>query len=258
MLAIIGLGFPNGQPKTFERYFMFLSSIAKRMLQALLLSAAIQVPSFAGVIIDFESSQALVDAGSSYQQNGFKLTPSGGDALVDFSFCDPSSEFCAVGNNTSYLTALNDAKVTLVHVSRVFSLSTFDASFVPPAFLDFSGKAVRLVLSGTQAGGSIIDQSFNMVEGTLGNFNFSSYSLSDSFGLLQSLTFSACFFEAGACVRGGQFLNAAQFAIDNLAVEVPEPSVLWLTAMGLGALALARRNRNSGIRNSGSRKPNGA
>lgn len=224
---------------------MFLSSLAKRLFQALLLSAATQVPSLAGVILDFESSQALVVAGDNYQQNGFKFTPSGGDALVDASFCDPITEFCAVGNATSYLTALNDAEVTLVHVSRVFSLSTFDASFAPPAFLDFSGIAVRLVLTGTQVSGSIIDQSFDLVEGNFGNFNFSSNSLSDSFGLLKSLTFSACFFDGTSCVRGGEFLNSAQFSIDNLAVEIPEPSVLWLTALGFGALALSRRGRIS-------------
>lgn len=222
---------------------MFLSSLAKRLFQALLLSAATQVPSFAGVVIDFESSQALVVAGDNYQQNGFKFTPSGGDALVDFSFCDPQTEFCAVGNATSYLTAFNDAQVTLVHVSRVFSLSSFDASFVPLAFVDFSGKAVRLVLTGTQVGGSIFAQTFDMVEGNFGNFNFSTNSLNESFGLLTSLTFSACFVDGNACIRGGEFLNSAQFAIDNLAVEIPEPSVLWLTALGFGALALSRRRR---------------
>ena len=223
---------------------MFLSSLAKKLFQALLLSAAIQVPSFAGVIIDFESSQALVVAGDNYQQSGFKLTPSGGDALVDASFCDPIIEFCAVGNATSFLTALNDAEVTLVHVSRVFSLSSFDASFAPPSFLDFSGQAVRLVLTGNQVGGTVFSQLFDLEEDTLGNFKFSTNTLSSSFGLLTSLTFSACFDTGTSCERGGQFLNSAQFAIDNLAVEIPEPSVLWLTALGFGALALSRRSRN--------------
>ena len=220
---------------------MFLSSMAKRLFQALLLSAATQVPSFASVIIDFESSQALVAAGDNYQQNGFRLTPTGGDALVDASFCVPSIEFCAVGNTTSYLTALNDAQVTLVHVSRVFGLSSFDASFVPPPFLDFSGVKVNLVLTGMQVGGSIFSQSFALVEGLSGNFNFSTNNLSSGFGLLTSLTFSACFDTGLSCERGGNFLNSAQFAIDNLAVEVPEPSVLWLAALGFGALAISRR-----------------
>ena len=220
---------------------MFLSPIAKRLFQALLLSAASQLPSFAGVIIDFESSQALVVAGDNYQQNGFKLTPAGGDALVDASICDPITEFCAVGNATSYLTALNDAQVTLVHVSRVFGISSFDASFVPPPFLDFSGVKVRLLLTGNQVGGSVFSQSFALVEGLLGNFEFSTNNLSSSFGLLTSLTFSACFDTGLSCERGGNFLNSAQFAIDNLAVEIPEPSVLWLAALGFGALALSRR-----------------
>jgi hypothetical protein len=222
---------------------MFLSSLAKRLFQALLVSAATQVPSFAGAIIDFESSAALVNAGDNYQQSGFKFTPSGGDALVDASFCSPTTEFCAVGNNTSYLSALNDAEVTLVHVSRVFSVSSFDGSYVPTPFLDPSGLAVRLVLTGTQVGGTVFAQTFNLVEGLQGNFNFSINNLSSDFGLLTSLTFSACFDTGTSCERGGQFLNSAQFAIDNLAVDIPEPSVLWLTALGFGALALSRRNR---------------
>ena len=222
---------------------MFLSSMAKRLFQALLLSAATQAPSFAGVIIDFESLPALIVAGDNYQQNGFKLTPTGGDALVDASFCDPSIDFCAVGNTTSYLTALNDAEVTLVHVANLFGISSFDASFVPPSLLDFSGVKVNLVLTGTQAGGSIFSQSFAMVEGLFGNFEFSTTNLSKDFSLLTSLTFSACFDTGLSCERGGSFLNSAQFAIDNLALEIPEPSVLWLTALGFGALALSRRRQ---------------
>ena len=188
-----------------------------------------------------------------------KFTPAGGDALVDASFCDPVTEFCAVGNATSYLTALNDAEVTLVHVSRVFSLSTFDASFAPPAFLDFSGVHVHLSLVGTKVDGSTVGGLVDLVEGANGNFNFSTSNLAnlfgDTFSLLTSLTFSACF-ETGLnqCERGGEFLNSAQFAIDNLALEIPEPSVLWLTAFGFGALALSRRRRNR----SGNRSGNAA
>lgn len=214
-------------------------SWARHLIGAAVLAAT--VPVVAAPMIDFEPEQRFVFAGDSYAQAGFLVTPSGGgDALVDFSTCDPASEYCAVGNATSYLTALNDAQLTITSANGdFFNLGSFDASFFPSPWLDFTGSMFRLLLAGTTSGGGAVMQTVDLLEdGISGNFLFNSYSVDSSFAQLSSVSFSVCLWNGTVCATPAQ--NDAQFAIDNIAF-VPEPSAAWLVALGLAGLAFARR-----------------
>ena len=195
--------------------------------------------------IDFEGAFAAVGPGQpdpSYSEQGYRFTPSGGDAFIGPSFCFPG-DFCEIGNGTDYLTAFNDADVTLAREDgSSFRLLSFKASFVPSPQLDYSGLDIRLLLSGVLAGGGTATQTVDLQGDGNGNFLFGSYAVDSSLYGAQSLTFGACFFDGLACLRGnGLALNDAQFAIDDLALSVPEPSALWLAGLALGGLVLTRR-----------------
>lgn len=233
---------------------MFNPSWARCLTSAALLATAI--PTFAAAtVVDFESAPALTVIGpgqseTSYTESGVTFTPTGSDALIDLSFCALGADSCIRNNNTTYLTALNGAKVTIT-TQRWFNLNSFDASFFPlpaPAGL-FSGSPMGLNVVGTLVDGSTLEGNVPLFEDATnpGDFIFSSY-----FGagapMLRSVTLSACVFFGADCVREGvdfdnanYLFNDLQFAIDNLSLTIPEPSALWLVALSLGGLAFTRR-----------------
>jgi hypothetical protein len=196
--------------------------------------------------VDFEAAPPLTvfgpgQADSSYSEAGFRFTPSGNDAQVDLSFCS-APDFCAVGNDTQYLTAFNDASVTITAESGgAFSLGSFEASFVPSPALDYSSLSILLTLSGALSGGGTASQTFALLGTGAGDYLFSGYSVDEALRNTTALTISACFFDGSSCVHSsGLSTNDAQFALDNLAF-VPEPSALWLAGLALAGLALTRR-----------------
>lgn len=227
---------------------MFNKSWARHLIGAAVL-VAIAAPVVAAPMIDFESpSPWLYSFDGTYTQAGFLVTPTGGggtpDAIVDISFCNPFLEYCAVGNNTSYLTTLNDAQLTITSASGdLFNLGSFDASFFPSPFINFSGSMFRLLLTGTTSGGGSVTQTVDLLgDDGFGNFSFDSYMADSAFTQLLALSFSVCLVDQTSCVAPGQ--NEAQFAIDNIAFNansVPEPSAAWLAALGLAGLTLTRR-----------------
>lgn len=204
------------------------------------LCAAI-APTFAApVSVDFEPGFVLLGNGDTYTQDGFSFTAVGSGAIVDPIFCDPVAEFCAVGNNTSVLQSLNDTRIDLTHASRVFSLGAFSAALVPSPLVDLSGVTAKLRLDGMGAGGGAVSTLVDLLEdGTSGNFLFGQYDAS-ALGNLWSLSFSVCFDDGTSCTAS-PFLNDAQFALDNVSVQVPEPDAAAMVALALAALALTRR-----------------
>jgi len=194
--------------------------------------------------VDFEPGFILLTPGDTYAEKGVRFTPGGGDAIIDVSFCDPNSEFCAVGNSTSFLSALNDAVLDM-RADFILNLLSFDAAFFPSPFIDFSGEDVRLQVDGVTVGGQTVSQDFPLLEdGASGNFLFSTYQAPAAFGALQSVSFSVCFQHGNACDRpSGQFLNDAQFALDNIVFDVPEPMPAVLLAISLAALATVRSRK---------------
>lgn len=194
----------------------------------------------APVTVDFEPGFELLGNGDAHTQEGFSFTAVGSGAVVDPIFCDPITEFCAVGNNTSVLQALNDTQIALTHASDTFRLGSFSASFLPSPLIDFSGTGAKLRLDGVRVGGTAVSSLFDLAEdGTSGNFLFGQYDAS-TLGNLQSLRFSVCFDDGTSCAAS-PFLNDAQFALDNVSLQVPEPDAAMLVALAMAALALTRR-----------------
>lgn len=227
---------------------MFFPPLTK-CLGMLVLLVATAVPAVASpTSVKFEPGFFdIFNNANVYQENGITVTPTGGDAVIDVSFCTLGSEFCAVGNNTSYLTALNDAQITVARTDGLaFDLLSFDASFFPSPFVNFSGEAVHLLLTGSLFGGGSVFQTFSLLEDVIpGDFLFGTYN-SALMRQLSSVTFSACFFDGSSCSRDGNLLNLAQFALDNLSFDnpssVPEPGMGFLMALCLGALAVTCRH----------------
>lgn len=225
---------------------MFLPPLT-RCLSTLALLAAITAPAVASpTSVNFEPGFFdPFNETNVYQENEITVTPTGGDALIDLSFC-AAPDFCAVGNDTSFLTALNGAEVTVARTDGLaFDLLSFEASFVPTQGVNMPGDPIWLQLTGTVFGGGSVFQTFNLLEDSnSGNFLFDTYD-APTMRNLSSVTFSACFFFDGICSRDGDLLNLAQFALDNLSFDnpssVPEPGMVLLMAMGLGALAYTRR-----------------
>ncbi len=233
---------------------MFNPIWARCLTSAALLATA--APAFAAAtVVNFESAPPLTLVGPgqpdpSYTESGLTFTPTGGDAAVDLSFCAVGAESCITNNAGTYLTAFNDAHVTIT-APRAFSINAFDAAFFPlptPVGL-FAGVTMGLNVVGTLWDGGLFETTLTLLEDPTapGDFVFSTYSLGTP--MLSALTLGACAFIGTDCVRSGAAfdtagfeLNDLQFAIDNLSLTVPEPSALWLMALSLGGLALTRRS----------------
>lgn len=231
---------------------MFKKSWAKRLAAgaaALLASSTVLA---APTTVDFETAFDLVgptQASTFYDEQGFRFTPTGGDALLDVSSCALGVEYCARGNSSVYLSALNGASVT-ISAGRWFEVSSLDASFLPSPSIGLTGYQFKLSLSGTTLGGGTVSQLLELVENSAlpGDYDFSSYTADPAMTHLTSLTLSACYFTNGACVTDaatlaadGLLVSDLQFAVDNLTMSIPEPSAAWLAALSLGALVATRR-----------------
>lgn len=206
------------------------------------------------VTVAFDGASDLVGPGQTntrYTEQRFSFTPSGGDAIIDASYCSVGVEYCATGNSTGQLQALNGASVTITPVNEWFQLFSLDASFLPsPQFPSLSGYTFGLMLSGTTLGGGSVSQLLELVESSVlpGDFEFSSYTANADMTKLTSLTLSACYITGGSCTTDAAVLAAdfllptdLQFTVDNLNMSIPEPSAAWLAALSLGALVATRR-----------------
>lgn len=242
---------------------MFTTSWAPRLLATAVLAAGCAGAIAGPLSIHFEGGAFTLvgptQTEAAYTESGLSFTPTGGDAMIDPSFCAVGAESCIRNNDSVYLMALNGAEVTLT-ASKRFRLHSFDAAYFPlpvPAGL-FAGVSFGLALSGTLEGGGTVNQVVALPEdpAVAGDFRFASRVADPGFNQLVSLTFSACYFDGPSCVRGGSGFDALgllsndlQFALDNLSVTVgdpgtvPEPSAAWLVLLGLAGLTLSRRRR---------------
>lgn len=223
-------------------------------------AAALAIMATAGAVaapvvtVAFDGPSDLVgpsQTNTRYTEQRFSFTPSGGDAVVDMSYCTVGVEYCATGNSTGQLQALNGAAVRITPVNEWFQLFSLDASFLPsPLFPSFSGFGFGLMLSGTTLGGGSVSQLLELVESSVlpGDFEFSSYTANADMTQLTSLTLSACYITGGSCITDAALLAAdgllptdLQFTVDNLSMSIPEPSAAWLAVLSLGALVATRR-----------------
>lgn len=236
---------------------MFRQSWAKSLVAgaaALLSSTALLA---APVTVGFEGAFDIIGAdaaqypSSSYTEQGVQLTLTKDSAFIGP--CDPFGTYvCPTGNASDQLQALNNPSLSLSASGsgHWFRLDALDAAFLPNDVVDFQGLDLRLSVTGQTLGGGTLSRLLGLVESatTPNEFEFASYAFASSWDRLTSVTISACLFDGSSCVSDDAGLapfnllaNDLQFALDNITVDIPEPSAAWLVALSLGALVATRR-----------------
>lgn len=237
-------------------------TLLKPLIAAATLGAAFASPAALADPIDFESTLLTsLNGNESTSAGGFRFTAADGPVAQFFGFTGVAGAVynggqgcgdtpCPAGNTSNFYTGLNDGSVTLTHEGgRFFGLGSLDFGFLAavPGLPD--GTWGQLRLSGSLVGGGVLERALDFAgQNVNGEFMFSNWLLDAGFAssALNSLTISACMYDgSGACVNSvdAPALNLAQFAIDNLAVSVPEPAAPALLMLGALGMALTARRR---------------
>jgi len=236
--------------------------LLKTSIAAALLGAAISSPTAFAAPIDFEDQELIaLDGTQSVSSRGFRFTAADGPVAQFFGFTGLAGAVynggqgcgdtpCPAGNTSNFYTGLNDGSVTLAHEGgRFFGLGSLDFGFLAPLPGLTNGTWGQLRLSGSLVSGGVVERALDFAgQNANGDFMFTNWVLDAGFtsSALNSLTISACYFDgSGACVNSAdaQAFNLAQFAIDNLAVSVPEPAAPALLMLGALGMALSARRR---------------
>lgn len=143
---------------------------------------------------------------------------------------------------------MNDSYLDLQRLgsSTSFRVSSFDASFLGDSNAPSTPGFVRF--QGITAGGVSSTATFALGGFTNGAYSFSHFVAPTSFSSIDFVELLAFGF---ACNNANTTCSAfstdrAQFALDNIVlVDVPEPSDLFLVAIGLLGMSLVVRNRRS-------------
>jgi hypothetical protein len=173
--------------------------------------------------------------------------------------CDTSSLICPGGNNTTYLAVTNTGEAVIQN-SGPLALTSFDAGFIAPstgvgatAFgllaviadrADGSAAIGAYALPGPGTSGATAFSTFLVSDATYGLFSVSTGTL-DSGDIVdyQFLEFYCSSGSLGSCTLDRS--NLGQFALDNIAFAVPEPSSWLMMALGLAGIGAAARRRRS-------------
>lgn len=234
----------------------------KTTIATALLGAAIASPAALARTIDFEDLQLIaLDGNQSIVSRGYRFMAEDGPIAQFFGFSGAAGGVynggqgcgdtpCPAGNSSNFYVGLNDGAVTVVNTELPqFRISGLDFGFLAPLPNLDDGIWGQLRLTGYLANGGSITTAMDFAgQNAGGDFMFKSWTLDTSFSstFVNSLTLSACVYDiGGACVNSidAPAMNLAQFAIDNLIVDVPEPALPALLMLGALGMALTARRR---------------
>lgn len=189
-------------------------------------------------------------ASSTYTEQGVQVSLTKDSAVLGP--CFGGTYACPTGNASDQLQALNNptVRVSAAGSGHSFSLQSLDAAFLANDVVDFHGLDLRLSVTGQILGGGTLSRLLSLVESstTPNEFEFASYAFAPEWARLTSVSIGACLFDGSNCVNDDNSLapfnllaNDLQFALDNITIDIPEPSAAWLVALSLGALVATRR-----------------
>ncbi len=222
----------------------------RKLAAAAALGMAAALPAQAGLVTFEDLLPSGYFVGDNFSSGGFSFSVGG----LGFGLVDEAAAFSLFGNAPTgstgqFFAALNDSSLTVSGGAvGLISISGFDFSFVAPIGGIGGPDAVgRLLAAGVDALGAAYLESWEFgVADANGDYGFSTQGATGALaGGVRSATFTACVYDASAnCVFPAN--NQAQFAIDNIRAQLPEPTSPALVALGLAlALAGTARRRNA-------------
>lgn len=146
-------------------------------------------------------------------------------------------------NATTWYGALDDGYFFLgMDDFSGFKMTGFDASFIGAGQPSYPAVSALMYIAGYKADGSVVEKFVELPGPTGGSFKFAHYDM----GLFGTYHFTDVLFASYACDATGNCnrnTNQANFAIDNIATDVPEPGTFALLGLGLLGLGAASRRR---------------
>ena len=194
-------------------------------------------------------ADAFTEAGYVFAGYSNDLLAAPGDlvGLIGMS-ADCEANLSCPASTTPYYVAANDSYLDLQRLgsNTSFRLSSFDASFVGdpsapavPGFVRFQGVTAANISTTV---------TFALGGATNGVYSFSHFIAPTSFSSIDFVELLAFGFACNNVNTSCTAFNTdrAQFALDNIVlVDIPEPSDLFLVAIGLLGMTLVVRNRRS-------------
>lgn len=201
------------------------------------------LPAQAGVV-DFEDVVPILFSNSTITSGGFNFTSDG----FGFSGVDNAAAFSAFANapanaDGQFLFMLNNDGMILTGPTPLFTLNSFDASFIAPVGgLGAGITAGELFVIGDTGSGFLFETYIFSPSDSNGDFNFTTFGAASLSGqALTAVAFFACIYDASGFCSFTAIDVPAQFALDNINVGINAPASLALVALALGVGGVTRR-----------------